>query len=56
MTSNEIRQIVGLKPASDPKADELVNSNISQPEMNKNQPEQQVVEENKEGENQDEGL
>lgn len=55
MTSNEIRQIVGLKPASDPKADELVNSNISQPETNKNQPEQ-VVEENKEGENQDEGL
>ena len=31
MTSNEIRQIVGMKPASDPKADQLVNSNISQP-------------------------
>lgn len=31
MTSNEIRQIVGMKPSSDPKADELVNSNISQP-------------------------
>ena len=31
MTSNEIRQIVGLKPSDDPKADELRNSNISQP-------------------------
>ena len=30
MTSNEIRQIIGMKPSSDPKADELVNSNISQ--------------------------
>lgn len=31
MSSNEIRQIVGMKPSSDPKADQLVNSNISQP-------------------------
>ena len=31
LTSNEIRQIVGFKPSSDPKADQLVNSNISQP-------------------------
>ena len=30
MTSNEIRQIVGMQPSKDPKADELVNSNISQ--------------------------
>lgn len=30
MTSNEIRQIVGMKPSDDPKADQLVNSNISQ--------------------------
>ena len=30
MTSNEIRQIVGMKPSNDPKADELRNSNISQ--------------------------
>lgn len=36
MTSNEIRQIVGLKPSSDPKADQLVNSNLNHPE--KNQP------------------
>lgn len=32
MTSNEIRQIVGMKPSNDPKADELINSNISQPD------------------------
>ncbi len=30
MTSNEIRQAIGMKPADDPKADELVNSNINQ--------------------------
>ena len=30
MTSNEIRQIIGLKPSADPKADMLVNSNINQ--------------------------
>lgn len=30
MTSNEIRQIVGMKPSNDPKADRLINSNISQ--------------------------
>ena len=31
LTSNEIRQIIGMKPADDPKADQLINSNISQP-------------------------
>ena len=31
MTSNEIRQKIGMKPAEDPKADQLMNSNISQP-------------------------
>ena len=30
MTSNEIRQIVGMRPSDDPKADELRNSNINQ--------------------------
>ena len=29
MTSNEIRQIIGMKPSEDPKADQLLNSNIS---------------------------
>ena len=31
-TSNEIRQIIGLKPSDDPKADQLINSNIRQPD------------------------
>lgn len=30
LSANEIRQIVGMKPSNDPKADELRNSNISQ--------------------------
>ena len=52
MTSNEIRQIIGMKPSDDPKADQLVNSNISQP----NQGEELVVddtenEERSEGQN-----
>lgn len=32
LTSNEIRQIIGMRPSTDPKADQLINSNISQPE------------------------
>lgn len=31
LTSNEIRQLIGMKPSNDPKADKLINSNISQP-------------------------
>ncbi len=30
LTSNEVRQTIGMKPADDPKADQLINSNISQ--------------------------
>lgn len=30
LTSNEVRQIIGFKPSKDPKADQLVNSNIAQ--------------------------
>lgn len=29
MTSNEIRAVIGLKPANDPKADQLINSNLN---------------------------
>ena len=36
LSSNEIRQIIGRKPSKDPKADQLINSNISQP--NQDQP------------------
>lgn len=32
MSSNEFRQIVGLRPSSDPKADKLINSNLNHPE------------------------
>ena len=31
MTSNEIRQIIGMKPSDDPSADELRNKNLSAP-------------------------
>lgn len=31
LSSNEVRQIIGMKPSDDPKADELLNKNISQP-------------------------
>lgn len=46
MTSNEVRQIIGLKPSGDPKADKLVNSNMPQPEdETQGSPNEQVVEE-----------
>ena len=38
MTSNEIRQKIGMKPSKDPKADELRNSNLSAPKEEGNQP------------------
>lgn len=31
LSSNEIRQIIGFKPSDDPKADQLINSNMPQP-------------------------
>lgn len=53
MTSNEIRQIVGMKPSDDPKADELINSNISQPDetMQPTDEESQYYEEGGESQN-----
>ena len=33
LTSNELRQVIGIKPSKDPKADELRNSNMPQPEV-----------------------
>ena len=41
-SSNEIRQVIGWKPSSDPKADELRNSNITQPE-DKNPPVEEAI-------------
>ena len=49
MTSNEIRQKIGMKPAEDPKADQLMNSNISQPTDSMEFDGNQVIE-NEEGE------
>ncbi len=31
LSSNEVRQIIGIKPSEDPKADQLINKNIAQP-------------------------
>ena len=49
MTSNEIRQKIGMKPSEDPKADQLVNSNISQPTDSTESNEESITE-NMEGE------
>lgn len=43
MTSNEIRQIIGMKPSDDPKADELRNSNISAPKEESTNSNNQIV-------------
>lgn len=40
MTSNEIRQVVGMKPSDDPKADELRNKNLSAPSDSNQQTEE----------------
>ena len=34
MSSNEVRQIIGMKPSSDPQADELRNKNLNKTEAN----------------------
>ena len=34
MSSNEVRDKIGLKPSKDPKADQLLNKNITQPTEN----------------------
>ncbi|MBQ8829683.1 MAG: phage portal protein [Burkholderiaceae bacterium] len=46
MSSNEIRQVIGLKPSKDPKADMLVNSNLNQTkEANNETPEEEINQE-----------
>lgn len=49
MTSNEIRQIVGMKPSDDPKADKLINSNLNHPDETE-KPIDKTNNKNKEGE------
>lgn len=54
LSSNEIRQIIGIKPSNDPKADKLINSNLNQPE-DKPEPKPKAPETTKEGENSQNG-
>lgn len=52
LTSNEIRQKIGMKPSDDPKADQLINSNLNHPNENQtiiNKPDEET---NEGGENQ----
>lgn len=53
MTSNEIRQKIGMKPSTDPKADELSNSNIKKPTTSVIKTEKETIaeEEQNHGEN-----
>lgn len=45
MTSNEIRQVVGMKPSEDPRADELRNKNLSAPSGSNQQSEEMPIDE-----------
>ncbi len=49
MTSNEIRQAIGMKPSKDPKADELRNSNLNQKEETPMAPDKTIEETNEGG-------
>jgi len=50
LTSNEIRQVIGMKPSEDPKADQLINSNLNHNENETEQPETKLQkEENQNG-------
>lgn len=53
-SSNEVRQILGRKPSSDPKADQLVNSNLNQAPDQIQKPEPTTEESEEGGENQNE--
>lgn len=56
MTSNEIRQEIGLKPSKDPEADKLRNKNLSAPAGANGEPAEEAVEANPEEEIQNEEL
>ncbi len=43
MTSNEVRQVIGMKPSEDPKADELRNKNLSAPSDSNQQSEEMPI-------------
>ena len=44
LSSNEVRQIIGMKPSEDPKADQLINKNIAQPENDQEMPMEEPTE------------
>lgn len=48
MTKNEMRQVIGMKPSDDPKADELRNANLSKPTADRSE-QTQLKEETKNG-------
>ena len=48
-SKNEVRQILGRKPSKDPNADKLSNPNISQPAQGQQQKTEEVIEDPKEG-------
>ena len=50
MTSNEIRQVIGMKPSDDPRADELRNKNLSTPSESEPETNPPVEDENVETE------
>ena len=52
MTSNEFRQVIGLKPSKDPKADQLLNSNLNHAEDKFKQASSLTKETNEGGESQ----
>ena len=52
MTSNEIRQVIGMKPSDNPKADELRNKNLSESAADRGSPENVTPEEAAEENNQ----
>jgi hypothetical protein len=51
MTKNEFRSILGMKPSDDPKADQLLNSNINHPDEEIQKPEDGMPDEGNEEEN-----
>lgn len=44
MTSNEIRQIIGMKPSKDPNADRLRNANLNHPDEGQQTPVEEPIE------------
>ena len=62
LSSNEVRGILGMRPSSDPKADQLINKNMPQPEtqemtkqgpsISTSEPDDAIGQNNKQGESQ----